>query len=64
MFQNLNLSAFQGILIGLGLALPILIIATKNFIVGGLATLTIALVSFSVVAFIPILGWKIGVSSH
>ena len=60
--QQLATSAYQGIIIGLAVALPILIVATMNFIVGLLATLTISLVAFSVVAFIPILGWKLGVS--
>ena len=50
-------------LIGVGVALPILIIATGNVIVGVLATLTIVLVTVSVVGVIPMAGWKLGVST-
>ena len=60
--QELVNSAFTGIMVGLLCALPVLIIATRNVIVGVLATLDIALITASVLGFIPLMGWKIGVS--
>ena len=60
--QELVNSAFTGIMVGLLCALPVLIIATRNVIVGVLATLNIALITASVLGFIPLMGWKIGVS--
>ena len=60
--QEIVFSAFTGIIVGLACALPILIIATHNFFVGFLATLNIALVTATVLGFIPLMGWKIGVS--
>ena len=56
-------SAAQGIIIGLLIAFPILVIATMNVVVGALATLTIGLITLTVLAFIPIAGWKLGVFS-
>lgn len=53
----------MGVGIGLACAAPILIIATMNIITGLMATLTIAAVTLCVIGFIPILGWKLGVSS-
>ena len=60
-FQNLARSAFQGVTIGLVLALPILIIATRNWIMGLLTTMVIALITMCVIGFIPMMGWKLGV---
>ena len=57
-------SAVTGICIGIGLALPILILATMNVFVGLLATLTILLITLGVVGFIPICGFKLGVSEQ
>ena len=55
-------SATVGVVIGLCLALPILIIATGNLIVGLMATLTIVVITVSVIGVIPMAGWKLGVS--
>ena len=55
-------SAVIGIVIGIAIAFPILIFATKNILVGFYATITIVCVTVSVVAFIPMAGWKLGVS--
>ncbi|XP_050405065.1 protein dispatched homolog 3-like [Patella vulgata] len=59
--KSLVFSAIQGIIIGIALALPILTIATQNFILGSLATLTIMCVTVTVVGIIPLAGWKLGV---
>ncbi|ELU03862.1 hypothetical protein CAPTEDRAFT_209557 [Capitella teleta] len=53
-------SAVQGILIGLGVVLVVLICATRNIIVGLLGTLTICLITICVVGMIPLAGWKLG----
>ena len=55
-------SAVTGIIIGLGFCLPILIIATHNFIIGIMATVNIMLITVTVIGFIPLMGWKLGVS--
>ena len=58
--QILVNNALVGIVIGLALALVVLTVATTNVIVGAMATLTIAMVTCSVLAIIPIIGWKLG----
>ena len=55
------MTAVKGILLGLGLALLILILATTNWIVGILATISISCITVSVVGVIPMVGWKLGV---
>jgi len=50
-----------GILIGLTLAFPLLVFTTCNWIIGLLATLTIALITICVVGLIPLVGWNLGV---
>ena len=50
-----------GLVVGLGVALPILIFATANIFTGLLATCSIVLSTLSVVAVIPLGGWKLGV---
>ena len=60
--QKLVSAAMQGILIGLGVALPILVFATSNIITGLLATCSIILSTLCVIAVIPLGGWKLGVS--
>jgi len=55
------LSAKIGILIGLTLAFPVLVFTTSNWVIGILATLTIALITVCVVGLIPIVGWNLGV---
>ena len=59
--QILIKNAVQGIVVGLLLALIVLIIATRNVIVGILATFTIATITCSVLATITLLDWKLGV---
>ncbi|XP_060070535.1 protein dispatched homolog 3-like [Ylistrum balloti] len=54
-------SALRGIAIGICLAFVVLTIATKNIIIGFLATVSIACVTVTVVAIIPMVGWKLGV---
>ncbi|XP_061195988.1 uncharacterized protein LOC133204259 [Saccostrea echinata] len=59
--EVLSESAYFGILIGLSLALPVLVLTTMNFIIGFLAWVIIALVTVCVLGSIPLLGWKLGV---
>jgi predicted RND superfamily exporter protein len=54
-------NAVQGIVLGLALALLILTVATMNWIISLLATLTIGLITCCVVGVIPMAGWKLGV---
>ncbi|KAL5008655.1 hypothetical protein ScPMuIL_014236 [Solemya velum] len=54
-------SAITGIIVGLCLALPILVIMTMNVVIGVLATITISLVTVCVVGIIPLAGWRLGV---
>lgn len=54
-------SAWQGILISLCLALPILVLFIDDLLLGALATLMIAFVSVSIIGIIPLVGWKLGV---
>ena len=61
--QTLISSALTGIIVGLAFALPILIIATHNFIVGLMATINIVCITVTVIGFIPLMGWKLGVSN-
>jgi hypothetical protein len=62
MFQMLAKNAVYGIIIGVSLALPILIIATRNIITGCLATFTMCCSTVCVIGVIPLGGWKLGVS--
>lgn len=48
-------------MLGLALALIILTVATMNWIISLLATLTIGLITCCVVGVIPVAGWKLGV---
>lgn len=59
--EALSESAVQGILIGIILAYVVLAFATMNVIIALMATAIILLVTISVSAFIPILGWEISV---
>ncbi|XP_062590675.1 protein dispatched homolog 1-like isoform X2 [Saccostrea cucullata] len=59
--EVLSDSAYLGIIIGLSVALPVLILTTMNFIIGFLAWMVIALVTTCVLGSIPLLGWKLGV---
>ena len=60
-FKVLVTSAVYGLLIGIAIALPILILATQHIIVGTLATICIAFSGLSVIGTIPLAGWDIGV---
>ncbi|XP_069116529.1 protein dispatched homolog 1-like [Argopecten irradians] len=59
--ESLADSAVQGVIVGLCLALPILILTTLNVVIGFLATVTIGLVTSCVIGIIPLAGWKLGV---
>ncbi|XP_013396220.1 protein dispatched homolog 1 [Lingula anatina] len=59
--ELLNNQALLGIVIGVAIAYPILIVATMNIITGTLAVLTICFITASVVGTVPVVGWKLGV---
>lgn len=59
--QVLVQSAVNGILMGLGLTLPLLIIMTTNWIVALMCCLTISLITVGVIGIIPLAGWKLGI---
>lgn len=61
--QSLADNALLGILIGVGLAFPILSLSTMNVLIGFLATLSICCTTVCVIGVIPLAGWKLGVSS-
>ncbi|XP_021340144.1 protein dispatched homolog 1-like [Mizuhopecten yessoensis] len=54
-------SALRGIAIGICLGFVVLTIATQNVVIGFLATLSIACVTVTIIAIIPMVGWKLGV---
>lgn len=64
LLQVLSDSAVMGIIIGLSLALPVLVLTTMNIIIGFIAWMVIVMVTVCVLGFIPLLGWKLGVSFH
>lgn len=55
-------NAIFGILLGVLLALPVLVLSTCNIINGVLATLIIAAITACVIGVIPLMGWSMGVS--
>ncbi|XP_045187392.2 uncharacterized protein LOC123545146 [Mercenaria mercenaria] len=59
--EMLAKNAMYGIIIGVSLALPILIIATRNIITGCLATFSMCCSTVCVIGVIPLGGWKLGV---
>ena len=59
--QSLADNAILGILIGVGLAFPILSLSTMNVVIGFLATLSICCTTVCVIGVIPLAGWKLGV---
>ncbi|KAL4238405.1 hypothetical protein ACF0H5_003114 [Mactra antiquata] len=59
--EMLARNAVYGIIIGVSLALPILIIATRNIITGFLATFSMCCSTVCVIGVIPLGGWKLGV---
>lgn len=61
LFQVLSESAVMGIIIGLSVALPVLVLTTMNIIIGFIAWTVIVMVTVCVVGSIPLLGWKLGV---
>jgi hypothetical protein len=52
----------SGVILGVSLVLPILIVSTCNVLNGFMATLTICGVTVCVIGVIPLCGWKLGVS--
>ena len=63
MFQTLVDNARLGIILGVSLSLPILVVSTCNVINGLLATLTICCATVCVIGVVPMAGWKLGVSN-
>ena len=64
MFPSLQVlvrSAVNGIVAGLCLTLPLLIIMTTNWIVALLCCMTISFITVGVVGIIPLAGWKLGI---
>jgi hypothetical protein len=55
-------NALFGIVVGIAIALPMLILATMNLIVGLFATLVIVFVTICVLGVVPLAGWKLDVS--
>ena len=64
LLQTLVRNAILGIVLGLGIAIPMLILATQNVIVGLLAAGTLVAVTICVLGVIPLAGWKVDVSGH
>lgn len=60
--QTLVENAILGIALGLGIAVPVLILATQNLIIGLLAVTTLLAVTVCVLGVIPLAGWKVDVS--
>lgn len=60
-WQVLVRSAVRGIITGLCLTLPLLIVMTTNWIVALICCLTISLITVGVVGIIPLAGWKLGI---
>ena len=58
----LAVTAFEGIILGMGIAFSILLMATQNIITAFMATFTIACSTVCVIGIIPLCGWKMGVS--
>ena len=54
-------NAVYGILIGIGLACPILVVATGNIITGLLASFSLCCSTVCVIGVIPLGGWQLGV---
>ena len=61
LLQTLANNAIYGIAIGVGLAFPILVIATGNIITGFLATLSMVSSTVCVIGVVTLGGWKLGV---
>ena len=61
MLQTLTYNAFLGIVVGITIALPVLIVATSNVIGGMFATLIIACITVCVLGILPLAGWKLDV---
>lgn len=59
--EMLAKNAVYGVIIGVCLALPILVIATGNIISGILATFSMCCSTVCVIGVIPLGGWKLGV---
>jgi len=61
LLQMLAQNAIYGIIIGVCLAFPILVIATRNIITGALATVSMCCSTVCVIGVVPLGGWKLGV---
>ncbi|CAH1792544.1 unnamed protein product [Owenia fusiformis] len=61
MQESLVTNALTGIMIGISIAFPILVLATMNILVGLCATLNLVCITVCVVGVIPMAGWKLGV---
>ncbi|CAH1790939.1 unnamed protein product [Owenia fusiformis] len=59
--EVLSKSAIQGIIIGISIAFPVLVLATNNIIIGFIATVSISCITVTIVGLIPLVGWKLGV---
>ena len=57
-FQTLVWGAVVGIIIGVCVAFPVLVLATTNVIVGSFAAFNIACISVCVIGIIPMAGCK------
>lgn len=62
--QMLTYNAILGIVIGISIALPVLILATGNVVGGIYATLVIVCITVSVLGVLPLAGWKLDVSGR
>ncbi|XP_074655700.1 protein patched homolog 1-like [Tubulanus polymorphus] len=60
MGKSMVYQAIYGLCLGIALACPVLIMGTKNIIIGLMATFTILLSTTCVVGMIPVAGWKLG----
>ena len=61
--QELYQDVVLGMVIALSTSSPLLILATRNFVTGVIATINVLFISVASFGFLPILGFKLGVSS-
>ncbi|KAL8608257.1 hypothetical protein ACOMHN_042124 [Nucella lapillus] len=59
--KSLVTNAVTGVILGVSLTLPILVLSTCNVLNGLLATFTICSITVCVIGVIPLAGWKLGV---
>ncbi|XP_078001163.1 protein dispatched homolog 1-like [Glandiceps talaboti] len=58
--KTLSDSAIKGVVLGISLAFPLLVMTTTNIVLGAMATISIAATTWCVIAVIPMAGWKLG----